>query len=79
MRSKKAIADWCRVGGCRLQGEVRYIKVELQRPNTPHPKASSAYPNKLDLGLKVLGLGRTLYLWGRIIECRFPSDLTGEG
>jgi hypothetical protein len=29
LRSKKAIADWCRVGGCRLQGEVRYIKVEL--------------------------------------------------
>jgi hypothetical protein len=29
LRSKKAIADWCRVGGCRLQGEVRYLKVEL--------------------------------------------------
>jgi hypothetical protein len=29
LRSKKAIADWCRVGGCRLQDEVEYLKVEL--------------------------------------------------
>jgi hypothetical protein len=27
------IALGCRVEGCRLQGEVRYIKVELERPN----------------------------------------------
>jgi hypothetical protein len=26
-----------------LQGEVRYLKLTLEIPNTPHPKASSAY------------------------------------
>jgi hypothetical protein len=31
LRSKKAIADWCRVGGCRLQGEVRYLKLVNKR------------------------------------------------
>jgi hypothetical protein len=29
LKSKKVIASGCRVGGCRLQGEVRYIKVQL--------------------------------------------------
>jgi hypothetical protein len=31
-------------------------------------EARSAYRHKLTLGLKGLGLGRTLYLWGRILE-----------
>jgi hypothetical protein len=29
LRSKKAIASGCRVEGCRLQGELRYIKQAL--------------------------------------------------
>jgi hypothetical protein len=29
------IALGCRVEGCRLQGEVRYIKVEFEIPNSP--------------------------------------------
>jgi hypothetical protein len=52
-----------------LPGEVEYLKVVLEIPNTPHPKASSAYRHLLSLGLKVLRLGRTLYLWGRILDC----------
>jgi hypothetical protein len=26
-----------------LQGKVRYLKESSERPNTPHPKTSSAY------------------------------------
>jgi hypothetical protein len=33
-------------------------------------EARSAYRHKLTLGLKGLGLGRTLYLWGVILESR---------
>ena len=36
LRSKKAIASRCKVGGCRLQGEVRYVKEALEIPHTPN-------------------------------------------
>jgi hypothetical protein len=34
LRSKKAITSGCGVGGCKLQGEIRYLKVELEILNT---------------------------------------------
>ena len=34
LRSKKAISSGCNPGGCELQGEIRYIKVELEILNT---------------------------------------------
>jgi hypothetical protein len=41
LKSKKAIASGCRVGGCGLQGEVRYLKRALEIPKTPTATASS--------------------------------------
>jgi hypothetical protein len=34
LRSKKLISSGCRVGGCKLQGEVRYLKQVLSIPHT---------------------------------------------
>jgi hypothetical protein len=34
LRSKKAIGSGCKVRGCRLQGEVRYLKLVLEIPKT---------------------------------------------
>ena len=49
--------------------EDRYLKVGLKIPNTPCSKASSTFLHILNLGLELLGLGRTLYLWKLIVEC----------
>ena len=41
-------------------------------------EARSAYRHKLTLGLKGLGLGRTLYLWGSILESRAQCKTVGQ-
>jgi hypothetical protein len=56
-----------------LQGKVRYLKLVLEEPNTPYPKARSAYSSILTLNLELLWLGKSLYL----LDLSLASQIEG--